>query len=71
MDKNGFLSFDYRSENLKVKLEKYEIGEFIEFMKVNLGDYKNCIMLIFVYSVGINRVDVVVYVYKLCIIDRY
>ena len=41
LDKNGFPSPDYRSENLKAKLEKHEIGELIEFTKVNPGDYNN------------------------------
>ena len=73
LDKNGFPSPDYRRENLKAKVEKHEIGELIEFMKVNPGDYKNCIMLTLVYSAGINRADAVAHAYKLgtIIIDRY
>lgn len=71
LDKNGFPSPDYRSENLKAKLEKHEIGELIEFTKVNPGDYKNCIMLTLVYSTGINRADAVAHAYKLGTIDRY
>ena len=72
LGKNGFPSPDYRSENLKAKLEKHEIGELIEFItKVNQGDYKNCIMLTLVYSAGINRADAVAHAYKLGTIDRY
>ena len=71
LDKNGFPSPDDRSENLKVKLEKHEIGELIEFTKVNPGDYKNCIMLTLVYNAGINRADAVAHAYKLGTIDRY
>ena len=71
LDKNGFPSPDYRSENLKAKLEKHEIGDLIEFTKVNQFDYKNCIILTLVYSAGINRADAVAHAYKLGTIDRY
>ena len=63
--KNGFPSPDYRSENLKAKLEKHEIGELIEFTKVNPGDYKNCIMLTLIYSASINPADAVAHAYEL------
>ena len=71
LDKDGFPSPDYRSENLKAKLEKHEIGELIKFTKVNPGDYKNCIMLTLVCSASINRADAVAHPYKLGTIDRY
>ena len=71
LDKNDFPSPDYRSENLKAKLQKHEIGELIEFTKVNPGDYKNCIMLTLEYSAGISRADAVAHTYKLGTIDRY
>ena len=71
LDKNGFPSSDYRSENLKGKLEKHEIGELIDFTKVNPGDYKNSIILTLVYSAGINTADAVAHAYKLGTIDRY
>lgn len=70
LDKNGFPSPDYRSKNLKAKLEKHEI-ELIDLTKVNPGDYKSCIMQTLVDSAGINREDTVVHAYKLSTIDRY
>lgn len=69
LDKNGFPSPDYRSKNLKPKLQKHEI-ELIDLTKVNPGDYKSCIMQTLVDSAGINREDTGVHAYKLGTIDR-
>lgn len=70
MEKNGFPIPEFRSENLKAKLENHEIKEMINFANVNPGN-KGCITYNLVYSSSISVEDAVAHAYILGSKDQY
>lgn len=70
LERKGFPNPGYRSEKLKVKLEKHDIHQQIAFAKVNPGD-KGCITYHLVYNSSISVADAVTYAYKLGSKDKY
>ena len=70
LERCGFPNQDYRSEKLKIRLQKHEINECIAFTKVIPGD-KGCITYNLVYSTSISVAEAVTYAYGLGSKDKF
>ena len=70
MEKNGFPNPEYRSENLKARLDNHEICELITIANVNRGD-KGCITYNLVYSAAMFVAEALAYAYNLGSKDKY
>ena len=70
LEKNGFPNPEYRTENLKARLDNHEICELITIANVNRGD-KGCITYNLVYSAAMFVAEALAYAYNLGSKDKY